>query len=176
MCVCHARGRDSFSHRGSSLLEKTGGSIDRPDRVSLSLSYRGDSAERMNYFDRVSVVSECTLRIYLDARRVKTIRVRLFLRLRGEFGFGLRTSTEDLAASIATAGELGVVAVAAVDLVHLATELLVHQGHSAPVAEEARLVPVLILVRQVLRTIRRPIIVCSFSRLTEVVSRRLGFV
>lgn len=62
----------------------------------------------------------------------------------------LGTSTEDFAASIATAGELGVVTVAAVDLVHLATELFVHQGHSAPIAEEAGLVPVLILVRQIL--------------------------
>lgn len=62
----------------------------------------------------------------------------------------LRTSTEDLATSIATAGELGVVTVAAVDLVHLATELFVHQGHPAPIAEEAGLVPMLILVRQIL--------------------------
>lgn len=63
---------------------------------------------------------------------------------------------------------MGVVAVAAVDLVHLATELFVHQGHSAPVAEEAGLVPVLILVRQILQTIRRQL---SFarSRLTEVI-------
>lgn len=58
----------------------------------------------------------------------------------------LSTSTEDLAASITTTGELGVVAVAAVNLVHLTTELFVHQGHSAPVAEEAGLMPVLILV------------------------------
>lgn len=65
----------------------------------------------------------------------------------------LRTSTEDLAASITTAGELGVVAVATIDLVHLATELFVHQGHSAPVAEEAGLMPVLILVRQILKMI-----------------------
>lgn len=64
----------------------------------------------------------------------------------------LRTGTEDLAASIATAGELGVVAVPAVDLVHLATELFVHQGHSAPVAQETGLVPMLILVRQILQT------------------------
>lgn len=63
----------------------------------------------------------------------------------------LRTSAEDLAASIATAGELSIVAVAAVDLVHLAAELFVHQGHSAPVAEEAGLVPMLILVRQILQ-------------------------
>lgn len=58
----------------------------------------------------------------------------------------LSASTEDLAASITTTGELGVIAVAAVDLVHLTTELFVHQGHSAPVAEEAGLMPVLILV------------------------------
>lgn len=64
----------------------------------------------------------------------------------------LRTGTEDLAASIATAGELGVVTIAAVDLVHLATELFVHQGHSAPVAQETGLVPMLILVRQILQT------------------------
>lgn len=63
----------------------------------------------------------------------------------------LRTSAEDLAASIATAGELSVVAIAAIDLVHLAAELFVHQGHSAPVAEEAGLVPMLILVRQILQ-------------------------
>lgn len=62
----------------------------------------------------------------------------------------LRTGTEDLAASIATAGELGVVTIPAVDLVHLATELFVHQGHSAPVAQETGLVPMLILVRQIL--------------------------
>lgn len=64
----------------------------------------------------------------------------------------LRTSTEDLAASIATAGELGIVTVAAIDLVQLATELFVHQGYSAPVAEEAGLMPVLILIRQILKT------------------------
>lgn len=68
--------------------------------------------------------------------------------------YKLRTGTEDLAASIATTGELGVIAVAAIDLVHLAAELFVHQGHSAPIAEEAGLVPMLILVRQILeRTI-----------------------
>lgn len=75
----------------------------------------------------------------------------LFLRA-GRRGFVLRTGTEDLAASIATAGELGVVAIPAVDLVHLATELFVHQGHSAPVAQETGLVPMLILVRQILQT------------------------
>lgn len=68
----------------------------------------------------------------------------------------LRTSTEDLAASIAAASELGIVAVAAVNLVSLAAELFVHQGHSAPVAEEAGLVPVLVLVRQILRNTENP--------------------
>lgn len=61
------------------------------------------------------------------------------------------TCTEDLAASITTAGELGVVAVAAINLVNLATELFVHQGHSASVAEETGLMPMLILVRQILK-------------------------
>lgn len=65
----------------------------------------------------------------------------------------LRTSSEDIAARIATGGELGVVAVAAVDLVHLATELFIHQGHFALGTEEAGLMPVLILVRQILKTI-----------------------
>ena len=61
------------------------------------------------------------------------------------------TSSEDLAASIATAGELGVVTVAAVDLVYLASELFVYQGYATLVAEEAGLVPVLVLVRKILR-------------------------
>lgn len=81
------------------------------------------------------------LRIFLTCRKKINCNIKV-----------LRTSTEDLAASIATAGELGVVAITAVDLVHLTTELFVHQGHSAPVAEEAGLMPVLILVRQILKT------------------------
>lgn len=56
------------------------------------------------------------------------------------------TSTEDLAAAIAPACELSVVAVAAVDLVELGAELLVHQRHAALGAEEASLVPVLVFV------------------------------
>jgi len=62
----------------------------------------------------------------------------------------LRAGTEDLAAAIAAGGELGVVAVAAVDVVRLGAELLVHQGHSTLGAQEARFVPVLVLVRQIL--------------------------
>lgn len=63
----------------------------------------------------------------------------------------LSTGTEDIAACIATSGELGIVAVAAVDLVHFATKLFVHQGHFTLGAEEASLMPVFILVRQILR-------------------------
>lgn len=58
----------------------------------------------------------------------------------------LHTSTEDFATSIATAGELGVVAVAAIDLVQLATKLFVHQRHSALIAEEAGFMPMLVLI------------------------------
>lgn len=59
----------------------------------------------------------------------------------------LCAGSEDLAAAVAAGGELGVIAVAAVDLVRLGAELLVHQGHAALVAQEAGLVPVLVLVR-----------------------------
>lgn len=63
---------------------------------------------------------------------------------------GVLTSTEDLATAIAAGGKLSVVAVAAVDVVRLRAELLVHQGHSALGAQEAGLMPVLVLVRQIL--------------------------
>lgn len=63
----------------------------------------------------------------------------------------LGASAEHLAAAIATAGELGIVAVAAVDLVELRAELLVYQRDAALGAEEASLMPVLVFVRQVLR-------------------------
>lgn len=76
----------------------------------------------------------------------------------------LRTSSEDIAARIATGGELGVVAVAAVDLVHLATELFIHQGHFALGTEEAGLMPVLILVRQILKTISDYVLQLFFFR------------
>lgn len=62
----------------------------------------------------------------------------------------LLTSFEDLATTIATGGELLIVTVAAEYLVELGAELLVYQRHSALVAQEARLVPMLVLVRQVL--------------------------
>jgi len=60
------------------------------------------------------------------------------------------TSTEDLAAAITTRGELGIVAVAAVDMISLRAELLVHKGHAALGAQEASFMPVLVLVRQIL--------------------------
>jgi hypothetical protein len=46
---------------------------------------------------------------------------------------------------------LGVIAVATVDLVGLGPELLVHQGDTALVAQEAGFMPVLVLVGQVLQ-------------------------
>lgn len=63
----------------------------------------------------------------------------------------LRAGTKDFAATIATAGELSVVTIATVDFVDLASKLFVHQGYPAPVAEEACFVPVLVLVREILR-------------------------
>lgn len=63
----------------------------------------------------------------------------------------LLTSTENLAATVTARRELRVVAIAAVDLVGLGAELLVDQRHAAFVAQEARLVPVFLLVRQILR-------------------------
>lgn len=61
------------------------------------------------------------------------------------------TSFEDLAAPITSGGELGVIAVAAEDFFQLGAKLLVHKRHTTLVAQETRLVPVLILVRQVLQ-------------------------
>jgi len=62
----------------------------------------------------------------------------------------LITCPEDLAAAVAARGELSVVAGPAVDLLHLAAELLVDQRQRALAAQEALLVPVLVFVRQVL--------------------------
>lgn len=63
----------------------------------------------------------------------------------------LGSSPEYLAAAITAASELRIVAVAAVDLVKLGAELLVHQRDAALGAEETGLVPMLVFVRQVLR-------------------------
>lgn len=63
----------------------------------------------------------------------------------------LRTCSEDLAAAIASGSKLGIIAVSAVDLVCLASKLLVYERHSALGAKEASLMPMLVLVGQVLR-------------------------
>jgi hypothetical protein len=61
------------------------------------------------------------------------------------------TGSEDFAAAIAAGSELRVIAVATVDLIGLGAELLVHQGDTALVAQEAGLMPVLVFVGQVLK-------------------------
>jgi hypothetical protein len=61
------------------------------------------------------------------------------------------TGSEDFSAAIAAGSELRVIAVTAVDLIGLGAELLVHQGHTALVAQEAGLMPVLVFVGQVLK-------------------------
>jgi hypothetical protein len=60
------------------------------------------------------------------------------------------TSTENFAAAVASRCELRVVAVAAVDLVGLRSELLVDERHAAHIAQEASFVPVLVFVAQIL--------------------------
>lgn len=147
--------RGSVIHRSRS---GTGGWWLRFDRVQTVFSrswpwgvISGEKRDRI--FNRESLES------FLERSSRQDRGPAIFARKnRRKGGFVLRTGTEDLAASIATAGELGVVTIPAVDLVHLATELFVHQGHSAPVAQETGLVPMLILVRQILQTRR------SFSR------------
>lgn len=62
----------------------------------------------------------------------------------------LHTCFEDIPAAIAPCGELGVVARTAVDSVSFGSKLLVHQAAPALVAQEASLVPVLLLVGQIL--------------------------
>jgi len=61
------------------------------------------------------------------------------------------TGSEDLAASIAAGGKLGIVAIATVDLVCLRTELFVHEWHAALAAQETGLMPVLVFVGKVLK-------------------------
>jgi hypothetical protein len=64
------------------------------------------------------------------------------------------TGSEDFSAAIAARSELRVIAVAAVDLIGLGAELLVHQGDTALVAQEAGFMPVLVFVGQVLKQTR----------------------
>jgi len=63
----------------------------------------------------------------------------------------LHACPEDIPAAVAPGCELRVVAGATVDPVCLAAELLVHQRRAALGAEEARFVPVLLFVREILR-------------------------
>ena len=56
------------------------------------------------------------------------------------------TSSEDLSTAIAAGCKLGIIAVAAVDLICFGSKLLVHQGHTALVAQEAGLMPMFVLV------------------------------
>lgn len=62
----------------------------------------------------------------------------------------LGTGTEDFGASVAASGVHRVVARAAEDLLGFGAELLVYERNAALVAQEASLVPVAILVRQIL--------------------------
>jgi len=62
----------------------------------------------------------------------------------------LHTCSEDISASVASGGELSVVAGAAIYSVGFGAELFVHQRRPAFGADEARLVPMLLLVRQIL--------------------------
>jgi len=74
----------------------------------------------------------------------------LFVPLPGLVLHLLVSCPEDLPAAITACGEGRVVARPAVDFLHLAAELLVHQRDLTFVAQEAFFVPVLIFVRQVL--------------------------
>jgi len=62
----------------------------------------------------------------------------------------LHACSEDISTSVAASGELRIITRTTVNPVCLAAELLVHQAAPALVAQEARLVPVLLLVGQVL--------------------------
>lgn len=72
---------------------------------------------------------------------------------RHKFEYGKRklTSTEDFATTIASGCKLRVVAIATVDLISLGAKLLVNQGHTTLVAQETCLMPMLLLVRQILK-------------------------
>ena len=65
------------------------------------------------------------------------------------------TGSEDLAAAIATGSKLGIIAIAAVDLVCLRPELFVHERHTALAAQETGLMPVLVFVGKVLKQQKR---------------------
>lgn len=60
------------------------------------------------------------------------------------------TCAEDVATSIAPGSELSIVAISAIDLLHFRSELFIHQRDATFAAQETRLVPVFVFVRQVL--------------------------
>ena len=63
----------------------------------------------------------------------------------------LHAGLEDVPAAVAAGGELSIVARPAVNTVSLGAELFVYQAAPTFVTEEAGLVPVLLLVRKILR-------------------------
>ncbi len=64
---------------------------------------------------------------------------------------GELTRPEDVAASIASGCELGIIARSAIDPVCLGSKLLVDERSPALGADEAGLMPMLLLIRQVLQ-------------------------
>jgi len=74
----------------------------------------------------------------------------LFMPLAGLVFHFLHACFEDISTAIAPGGKLGVIARSAVDPVGLGAELFVHQAGPALVAEEAGLMPMLLLVGKVL--------------------------
>jgi len=66
------------------------------------------------------------------------------------FSLSFLTCAKNFTATIATGRKLGIVAVSAVDLIRLSSELLVHQRQMALEAQETGLVPVLVFVGKIL--------------------------
>jgi len=62
----------------------------------------------------------------------------------------LHSCSEDISTTITSGGKLGIIAGATVDSVSLASKLFVYQAASAFVAQETRLMPMLLFVRQIL--------------------------
>jgi hypothetical protein len=62
----------------------------------------------------------------------------------------LRTCTEDFTAPVTSRGKLGIIAIAAVNLLCLGAELFVNQRYATFAAKKTGLVPMLLFVRQVL--------------------------
>jgi hypothetical protein len=75
------------------------------------------------------------------------------------------TSSEDIIATVTSGCELGIVAGSAVNPVGLRPELLVDEGRAALGADEAGLVPVLLLVRQILKKVIQVFTIQSYEAL-----------